>query len=128
MDKILLMGELGYYYTAQRTKDGIGLKSDKLGINARTLIPYGFPFNFGKDKEENFGICRYSDAPLMKDGKFPKNKSDYGRINLDRVIEGLEGKIEEFGADYILIDNFQSKDMRNYWEISGRAQLLIKKS
>jgi hypothetical protein len=130
--QILLMGEGGFYNIAEKTADELGLKLNKnKKISAKEVVPYGLSFKFGHNaSEENFGTYGYLDYSYKEKykeilGNFPKPK-DYGKLNLDITIKGLEDRVKDQGADYIFIDNFNSKDMGTFWGISGRAQLLLK--
>ena len=135
--RILLMGENGFYNFAKRNQDRTNLEPDKLKVNsngliphARDLVPYGFSFIFGKDltRDVNFGIFKYSDIhyEIERQQERLSSKEDYGRVNLERTIEGLENLVKENGADYVLIGNLISRNnFNNYWEVSGKAQLLL---
>lgn len=128
--KILLMGKNGYYHLAKKDKDGTNLKQDKeaLKVNAGGLVPYGFTFEFGGGLAQvSFGIFGYGHinyAIEEKEGKLKSNE-DYGRVNLDRTIEGLEKMVVDKGADYVLISDLISRDMHTSWHINGKAQLLV---
>jgi hypothetical protein len=128
-NKILLMGKNGEYYIAKKNKEENNLVPSSKKVFARETVPYGFGFKFGHNGE-NLGIMGYISYLYHnkgKDGNYPKDNEEYSRINLDLTIKGLEKKIKEKGADYILVDDLFSKDMGTSWDIYGKAQLLIKR-
>lgn len=129
--KILVMGKNGYYCFAKKDKDGLNLKPDNESplINARGLVPYGLIFEFGGGlTPTDFGIfCyRHINYTLEESQGRLKSHEDYGRVNLDRTIKGLEKTIVDKGADYVLVSNLKSLDMQSFWYIAGKAQLLLK--
>jgi hypothetical protein len=133
MEKILMMQRYGNYCPARKDKTGLNLELDDSNafnlVNASNLVPYGLPFNFGGSNEEDFGIVGYLDVRYKEKyanrlGDSP-NPEDYGKINLDITLQGLERKRLQYMADYIFVDNFESKNMDTFWGVSGRAQLMI---
>jgi hypothetical protein len=132
--KILIMEKYGNYCLAQKDKNGLNLELNEHRIphliNAKHVVPYGLPFTFGPDGQKHFRTLSYLNPSCHKkefekrleDNPLPE---DFGRINLDITIEGLENKVKENGADFIYVDNLVSKNAGTYWEISGRAQLLL---
>ena len=132
MTKILLMGKNGTYHFAQKDEKGLKLEPNENDqINARELIPYGLSFDFGRGTDSRFKTLNYlNPSSYRKEFAERLTKSpapeDFGEVNLEITLEGLEKKVSEYGADYILIDNFVSKDRGTYWEISGKAQLMLK--
>jgi hypothetical protein len=132
MTKILLMGKNGKYYLAKKDNEGLNLEPNENDqVNARELVPYGLSFDFGRGTDSRFKTLSYQNpsayrkefAKRLTNSPTPK---DFGRINLEATIEGLEKKVSEYGADYIFVDDFVSRDEGNYWEISGKAQLILK--
>jgi hypothetical protein len=131
MSKILLMGSNGFYNVArQEPKHGLILEPDSTHerIDARKTIPYGFVFNFGSGTGIDFDIKGYTNQIYREmekvKGMFSTKHEDYGRVNLQMAIEGLEKITEEKGADFILVD-LHSTDMGTHWDINGRAQFLL---
>ena len=126
------MGKGGEYFVAKKDEEGTQLVPSSKKVFAREVIPYGFDFKFGGHflDNKNFGICAYGHEMYRKPkrtGNLPKTNEEYGRINLNLTIKGLEKELEEKGADYILIDNFFSKHEHSSWNVRGRAQTLIKR-
>ncbi len=136
MDKILLMGDNGCYAFARKTQNGLNLEPDlNSGIDAKKIVPYGFLFKFSGNCEidggVDFGIRGYIHQ-CYRDyeeatGVHLAKEEDFGVRNLQMTIEGLEKMVEEKGADFVLVDELYSEDMSTYWDISGRAQLLLYK-
>ena len=62
---------------------------------------------------------------MKKRGEYGLRRKDFGRENLNRVIHGLEKIASDQGADYILVEITNSSDYDIYWNISGKAQLLV---
>lgn len=129
--QILLMGKKGEYSVAKKSSSGLNLEPSSEKVFARELMPYGFDFTFGSTFEDiSYGIMGYTHTFYRdkgKDGKYPESNEDYGRVNMDLTINGLEKNVEEAGADYILVDGLYSRDNHTSWAISGRAQLLLKR-
>ena len=128
--KIFLMGDHGRYDSSKKNAEGTNLEPDKsFAVNARGLVPYGFSFTFGEIKSDfDFGIFGYGHidyAVEEKEGKL-KTHQDYAKVNLERTIEGLENLVKEKGADYVLVNEMHSADMGTYWNITGKAQLLLR--
>jgi hypothetical protein len=127
MEKILLIGRNGYYNPVRKTKDGLNLEPDltKKQISAKMVVPYGFDFRFGGMEGTDF-IKGYTHQDYEKYGyEKLRTHEDYGKINLDLTIKGLEELVIKKGADFVLVDNLCSRDARTFWDIRGRAQLLI---
>ena len=128
-DKILLMGKGGEYYVAKKNEKGNKIIPSSKKVYAREIVPYGFDFKFGGFDGKHYGVCGYGLAHYRKEieeGKI-KEPKDYEKVNLDRTINGLEEEIEKAKVDYVLIDNFISRQGTTSWEISGRAQLFVKR-
>lgn len=119
------MGSDGGYNVARKTSDGLNLESSLTEIDARKVVPYGFVFYFGVDNGINLGVKGYIHEYYDKFRSNLIKKEDYGRINLDLTIEGLVKITKEKGADFVLVSDLYSKDVGTYWEISGKAQLLL---
>lgn len=127
-ERILLVGKDGKYYVSQKSEDGTQLEPSSKIIYAREVAPFGFDFEFGKPLgKKSFGICAYHHEMYRKYGKLPEDRKDYGRTNLDITLKGLEKELIKKEADYILLDEFISKDNHTSWDVQGRAQLLIKR-
>lgn len=128
--QILLIGKGGEYLIAKKNKEGNKLIPSSEKVYAREIVPYGFSFTFGSSfKDKNYGIYGYGHSYYGKeiDKGMIKTNEDYEKINLDRTIEGLEREVRDADADYILLDNLLSRDNSTYWDISGKAQLLVKR-
>lgn len=128
-NKILLIGKNGEYLVAKKNKKGTELIKSSKKVYAREIIPYGFDFKFGCIDGRHYGVCGYGYSHYQKEieeGKIKTNE-DYGRVNLDRIIKGLEKDVREAGADYVLVDDFISRESDTSWGISGRAQLFVKR-
>lgn len=128
-NKILLVGKNGEYRVAKKNKEGNKLVPSSEKVYAREIVPYGFDFTFGGFDGRNYGIYGYGLMHYQKEieeGKI-KEEKDYEIVNLDKTINGLEKDVEEAGADYVLIDNLHSREGNTSWEISGRAQLFMKR-
>ncbi len=112
------MGENGYYYQAEKNKDNFNLEQSKklMKINAGSVVPYGFAFEFGPSKEVRFTLGKYHSENIALTEK------DVTKKNFEFTINSLEKMVEDKGADYILVDNFH----RNHEDFYGKAQLLLK--
>lgn len=122
--KILLVGKDGKYFFAEKNYEDKKLKPTEESVPATEVIPYGFDFGFGKlGSNRSFGIVGYTHHTNLG-----LSKEAVARKNLDLTVSGLEKTVEEKGADFVLVDNMYSEDMSTYWQISGRAQILIKRS
>ena len=129
-NKILLIGKDGEYHLAQKNKEGNQLIPSSEKVYVREIVPYGFDFKFGDIGRRGFGICGYAHpfySNKGENGNYPKTNEEYAKINLDLTINGLEKEVEESGADYIFVDEIFSRDLGTFWEISGRAQLFVKR-
>ncbi|MFA5953310.1 MAG: hypothetical protein WC812_01830 [Candidatus Pacearchaeota archaeon] len=128
-NKILLIGKFGEYFVAQKNEEGDKLIPSSEKVFAKELIPYGFDFNFGGIFGENVGIRGYGHEMYKNKGKnrgYPE-REEYPEVNLEILINNLENKVDEKDADYILVDDLRYDDANTSWEISGRAQILIKR-
>lgn len=122
-NKILLVGKDRKYFFAEKDRKNKTLKPTKKYVSAADVIPYGFNFRFGDPLgSTNFEIMDYSSEiyrGLSKEESIQKH--------LDLTVKGLEKLIKDFKADFILVDDLCSRDVGVWWEISGKAQLLIKR-
>jgi len=128
--KILLIGKRGEYLIAQKNKEGNKLVPSSEKVYAREIVPYGFSFTFGGTFEEKSyntaGYLHQIYKGEIEAGTI-KKEEDYEKVNLDRTIDGLEKDVEEAEADFILVDKLRSRNMGTSWQISGIAQLFVKR-
>jgi len=125
MNKILLVGKDRKYYSIEKDEENVTLKSTGKYAYATDFVQYGFEFSFGKHYGENnkdFSLFGHL-SPL----NFGLSEKEVGQKNLDKTVRELEKIVKEAKADFILIDDFYSKNSNTGWEISGRAKLLIKR-
>ena len=124
------MGKNGEYFVAKKNEEGLSLEPSSEKVFAREVTPYGLDFTFGdfngKNYNANWGYLSGGYIKEKKEGKLKENE-DFGRVNMDRTIQGLEKEVQDAGADFVLVSNLNSREQHTGWRISGRAQLLIKR-